>query len=352
MPIPILSQPFGRVVSLMTERAGAVRLGVWGAGGMGERVVRTASTLPGVEVAAVLDRDRSRADAIARSIDAVASDDLAEACADAGLDAVYIGLPNAAHRGACLEAARLGLHVLVDKPLTTHPADADEVLLAAGATDTFWMMGFSTRFRAEWRRARELVIEGVIGDPYLITDTVIEAYRSTPDWYWSQEAGGGTLQLQSHHVFDRWEWLLGLDVEELSARVMRPRSLARGDTELSVALQARLGDSVLGLSALSFGLGFDAAPHLSLVVQGTHGMIEIDGDRRLTVSTAEGTVEERYEGNDWLALELEHFVAGIRGEMLDQPTLAVGRRAVVLAGAAERSAATELWVGTRREAAS
>lgn len=329
----------------MTE---VVRLAVWGAGGMGERVVRSAAALPGVEVTAVLDRDPARAEAVARTVGATASTSLSEA-AQVGVDAVYIGLPNAAHRDACLEAAALGLHVLVDKPLTTDLADADAVLRAAGATSAFWMMGFSTRFRGEWRRARELVQSGAIGDPYLVTDTVIEAYRTTPGWYWERAAGGGTLQLQSHHVFDRWEWLLGVDVAELSARVTRPAALGAGDAEVTVALQARLGDGVLGMSAMSFGLGYDAAPHLSLAVQGTRGLLELDTmARRLRVSTADGVDEQTFEHDDWLARELEHFVAGIRGEMLDQPTLAVGHRAVALADAAERSAATGRWVETGR----
>lgn len=335
----------------MTEGTEPLRLAVWGAGVMGERVVRAAAALPGVRVAAVLDRDAARAEAVARGVGASASGSLS-AAAEAGLDAVYIGLPNAAHRDACLEAAALGLHVLVDKPLTTDVADADAVLRAAGESGGFWMMGFSSRFRAEWRRARELVLAGAIGEPYLVTDTVIEAYRTTPGWYWDRGAGGGTLQLQSHHVVDRWEWLLGREIAELSARVTRPATLEGGDTEVSVALQARLGDTVLGMSAMSFGLGYDAAPHLSLVVQGTRGMIELDGARRLTVSTADGVVAERYEHDDWLARELGHFAAGVRGEMLDQPTLAVGHRAVVLAGAAERSAASGRWVETGRTSAS
>lgn len=334
----------------MTDRV--VRVGVWGAGGMGERVARAASALRGVEVVAVLDRDPARAEAVARAVGATAFVALADA-ADAGLDAVYVGVPNAAHRAACLEAARLGLHVLVEKPLTTSLADADAVLQAAEATSTFWMVGFSSRFRAEWRRARELVLDGAIGEPYLITDTVIEAYRTTPGWYWSRDAGGGTLQLQSHHVFDRWEWLLGGEIAELSARVTRPAALeGGGDTEVSVALQARLDSGALGMSAMSFGLGYDAMPHLSLVVQGTRGMLELDGRRRLTVSTSHGVAEEEHALDDWLARELEHFVAGIRGEMLDQPTLTVGHRAVVLAGAAERSAATGRWVDTGRTSTS
>ena len=70
------------------------------------------------------------------------------------------------------------------------------------------MVGFSYRFRAEWQRAREFVAAGRIGDPLVVTDVIAEAAESTPGWYWDPGSGGGVLQLQSHHCFDRIEWML------------------------------------------------------------------------------------------------------------------------------------------------
>jgi len=309
---------------------------------MGARVARAAAALPGVRVSAVVDRDRARADGVAGAVGAAAVASLEEAAA-AGVDAVYIGLPNAAHRDACLEAARLGLHVLVDKPLTATVRDADDVLAAAAASDRFWMMGFSYRFRAEWRRAREIVLGGGIGEPYFVCDDVIEAYRTTPGWYWDPGAGGGTLNLQSHHVFDRWEWLLGAGITAVSAQTLAP---AGATSDLAVTLSARLGPALVGSSALSFGVGYDAPPRVSFTVQGTTGMIEIDETRRLTVATPEGIVEEIHDGDDWLSAELAAFVAGIRGEQREQPSLAAGRRAVELAAAAALSASRGEWVLT------
>lgn len=329
----------------MPESSREVRLGVWGAGSMGGRIARAAAALPGVVVAAVIDIDERRARDVAAAVGAEAVGSLQDACSRGRIDAVYIGLPNAAHRDAALEAARRGLHVLIDKPLTTSLDDADAVLRAAAASPAFWMMGFSYRFRAEWRRARQIVRDGDIGVPYFVSDNVIEAYASTPGWYWSARAGGGTLNLQSHHVFDRWEWLLGADVTAVSAQTMVPGG---AETELAVTLAARIGPSIVGSSAMSFGVGYDAAPRTTFTVQGTRGMIELDETRRITVATESGSFEEMHGDDDWLGAQLQAFVAGARGTVADQPTLAAGRRAVQLAEAAAASAGG--WIDTPRPA--
>ena len=319
-----------------------VRMAVWGAGVMGERVARAAAALPGVRVRAVIDRDHERAGRVAGAVGAAAVDTLADAAA-LGIDAAYIGLPNAAHRDACLEAARRGLDVLIDKPLTSTVRDADDVLAAASSSGGFWMMGFSYRFRAEWRRAHDIVRAGGIGTPYFVRDDVIEAYRTTPAWYWDPSAGGGTLNLQSHHVFDRWEWILGRDITALSAQTLTP---VGATSDLAVTLSARFDSELVGSSAMSFGVGYDAPPRVSFTIQGTTGMIEIDETRRLTVATTDGIVEENHDGDDWLSAELVAFIAGVRGEEHDQPSLATGRRAVELAAAAGRSASRREWVAT------
>jgi predicted dehydrogenase len=316
-----------------------LRLAVWGAGVMGERVARAAAGIPGVAVTAVIDTSDERAAVVASAVGAAPFRSLADA---EGIDAVYIGLPNAAHHRACLEAASRGLHVLVDKPLTVTLREADEVVDAAMESGRYWMVGFSYRFRGEWRRARDIVRSGGIGEPYFVSDNVIEAYESTPKWYWSAEAGGGTVRLQSHHVFDRWEWVLGRAITAVSALTFVP---ADRDADLAATLSVQLGAGIIGSSALSFGVGFAAPPRVAFTIQGTQGSIELDESRRLLVSTPSGTSEESFD-DDWLSTELADFVAGVRGEDRGQPTIGAGRRAVQLAELAGRSAAERRWVET------
>lgn len=318
------------------------RLAVWGAGIMGERVARAASALDGVEVVAIVDRDQERARSVADGIGARAFTDLADARESTNASAVYIGLPNAAHRDACLAAAAQRLHVLVDKPLTATSADADDVVRAARDAGGFWMTGFSYRFRGEWQRARDVILSGTIGEPYFVSDTVVEAFRSAPAWYWNRSAGGGVIQLQSHHVFDRWEWLFDREVTALCAQSVAPDG---HDAELSATIAARLGQTLVASSALSFGVGYDAPPRVALTVQGTHGVLELDESRRLAVTTDAGTTEESFH-DDWLVAELAAFVAGMRGEHSGLPGLAAGRRAALLSEAAVASAEGGGWIRT------
>lgn len=326
----------------MADHGGMLRLAVWGAGIMGQRVARSASSLDGVEVVAVVDRDGDRARSVADGVGAQAFAELADACVATQATAVYIGLPNAAHRDACLEAAAQRLHVLVDKPLTSTSAEADDVVRAAREAGGFWMTGFSSRFRGEWRRARELIRAGTIGEPYFVTDTVVEAFRAAPAWYWDHRAGGGVLQLQSHHVFDRWEWLFDRAVTGLCAQTVTPEG---HDAELSATITARLGPTLVASSAMSFGVGYDAPPRAALTVQGSRGVLELHESRRLVMATAAGTIEESFD-DDWLVTELAAFAAGTRGEDAGLPGLAEGRRAVLLAEFAASSAARDGWIRT------
>lgn len=321
-----------------------VRLAVWGAGIMGERVARCASLLPGVVVSAVIDVDERRAGEVADAFSARRFDTLQEACAHTAIDAVYISLPNALHQHACIEAAGQGLDVLIEKPLTTTVQAADEVARAAADSGCFWMVGFSYRFRAEWQRAREIVHAGVIGEPYFVSDNVFEALRTTPAWYWQAEAGGGTLSLQSHHVFDRWEWLFRSQVTELSAQTISP---AGAEVDFAVSITAHLGSTLTATSALSLSLGYDAPLRTTFTIQGARGKIQLDETRRLTVVTEAGITEEDHSDDDWLASELSAFVAGVRGDSCGQPSLEAGRRAVQLAEAAMTSTSRRGWVSTR-----
>ena len=75
-------------------------------------------------------------------------------------------------------------------------------------------------------------------------------------------------------------------------------------------------------------------------------MIAIDETRKLSVATASGMVEEVHDRDDWLSAEVAAFIAGVRGEQRDQPSLAAGRRAVELASAAARSSSDGRWVAT------
>src|SRR5690606_22295722 len=135
------------------------------------------------------------------------------------------------------------------------------------------MVGFSYRFRAEWRAAREWIESGDIGAPASIADSIFECHPVTPSWYWRRSSGGGVIHLQSHHSFDRAAWLLGSRIARVSCRA---RVEPGDEVETAVAISAESESGAL----LSTGIAFarDAEPHGAAitVVHGPLGDIVID----------------------------------------------------------------------------
>jgi predicted dehydrogenase len=115
---------------------GLVRIGILGAAGVTPKsVIKPAKDNAEVEVVAVAARDVVRGRAYAAKYGIARVHDSYEALiADAGVDAVYVPLPNSLHGKWIRAALEAGKHVLVEKPLAANAAEAREIAeLAAGS---------------------------------------------------------------------------------------------------------------------------------------------------------------------------------------------------------------------------
>lgn len=311
-----------------------LRLGIVGAGAMGAKVAAAAAQLDDVVLTAVADRDVARAQALAAPQDAAAVATLDELAALGTVDGVYIALPHDQHRDACVAAARAGLHILIDKPLCNTDAEAAAIIAARDDAGIRVMVGFSYRFRAEWMQARDLISAGVIGDVEFISDTIIEAQESMPAWYWDPAAGGGALQIQSHHSFDRLMWLTGSPFATIGCQTVA----VSGEAVNSAAITATQDSGALAAIAIGFGRAYRSVPSFVTVIQGTRGQISLDFDRSLQLDTAQRHERFEYPDDDWMRTEVQAFAelcAGTAGA----PTAEDGRAALACALAAVESAA-------------
>ena len=317
-----------------------IRLGILGAGIMGRRIAAAAVDTGRFDVTSVADANLDRATELSGAYGAAGYRTMEELFAGPRIDAVYIGLPHHLHLPACLAAARSGVHVLVDKPLCNTQDEADQIDAAAAHSAKVWMVGFSYRFRSEWRRAHEAVKSGAIGKPYFVSDVVVEAYRTTPTWYWDLAAGGGTLQLQSHHAFDRIGWLLDSRPSRVACQVVQLPSGA----DKSAQISAEYANGAAAGISLSFGLSYNAAPRTLFVVQGESGMIHIDESRTLHIATADGATTEDHSADDWLRRELAEFAEAVDGTVTGYPSITDGVDALRCALAAARAVRLHSWV--------
>ena len=108
-----------------------VQVGIIGAGMIGAVHAENLSRRTrGARVAAVMDVDQQRAQAVAADCGARACADVADLIADPAVDAVLIASPDVAHADQTIACIEAGKPVLCEKPLATTVADAERVLRA------------------------------------------------------------------------------------------------------------------------------------------------------------------------------------------------------------------------------
>lgn len=133
----------------------ALRVGVIGVGHLGRHHARLLSGLPGVDLVAVVDINRARAEEIARASGTQALTDARELLGR--VDAVSVAVPTEAHHDIVLPFLAAGVAALVEKPMARSLAEADAMIHAAAKTGAVLAVGHTERFNPAVAAARPLL---------------------------------------------------------------------------------------------------------------------------------------------------------------------------------------------------
>ncbi len=199
---------------------GKLRLGIIGVGNMGTSHINNilAGRCPEIEVTAVADINPARLQWVAEHLpETVGRFDTAEAMLDSGLiDAALIAVPHYDHPKYAIACMRRGLHVMVEKPAGVYTRQVREMNECAKTANVVFGMMFNQRTDHIYRKMRELVQSGELGQirrtNWIITNWYrSQAYYDSGAWRatWSGE-GGGVLLNQCPHNLDLWQWICGM----------------------------------------------------------------------------------------------------------------------------------------------
>lgn len=196
-----------------------VRLGVIGVGGMGTEHVRylRAGDVKRCVLAAVCDVAPERLDPYRDVVKTF--DDSATLIRSGAVDAVLIATPHYDHTLIGIDALQQGLHVLTEKPISAHKADAQRLLAAHTDKSRVFSVMYQMRTMPMYRKLRKLVQDGELGEirrvNWIITTWYrTEAYYASGGWRatWHGE-GGGVLLNQCPHTLDLLQWICGMPVK-------------------------------------------------------------------------------------------------------------------------------------------
>ncbi len=194
-----------------------VRVAVIGIGNIGNLHLQLISQIPQFKLTAVCDIVPDKANAAADKYGVKAYYDANKLLADHVVDAVTIGTPHYAHTTIGIAALNSGHHVLVEKPISVHQADAERLIAAHKANPglVFAAM-FNQRTDPYYKKIKEMVDSGTLGQflriNWIITNWFrTQAYYDSGGWRatWGGE-GGGVLLNQCPHNLDLLQWICGM----------------------------------------------------------------------------------------------------------------------------------------------
>ena len=305
--------------------------------------LETLRRMRGVEIAAVAESDpRRRSEAERLLPGAAVVPSYEELLSNHDVGAVMVCLPSARQAAAAVAALESGKHVYVEKPIATTLGDARAVVGAWRRAGTVGMVGLNYRLHPHYRRAREVIRSGSLGDLVGVRSvfSTPDAVQQ-PDWKMSRASGGGVLlDLGSHHV-DLVHFLLERPVRTAFAELRSQRW-----EDDSATLELRLDDGTLVQSLFSLS----AVDEERFEVYGTAGKLTVDRCYALDVDLRPATRERDRLRRAWRGLRsLRHarFLVTRTRAPACEPSYPLALERFVEAVRANRGADPDLWDGYR-----
>lgn len=345
-----------------------IRTAIVGCGKVGHFHARAYQSLPGSDFVGAVGTRPGRGAAFGQEYGVPGFDSLEELVRETGAQAISICTPHPNHARYAVEAAQLGMHIAVEKPLAVTLADSDAIITAAKEAGVVGTTICQRRFYRPAMRVKQAIDDGKLGKPILGTVNMLgwrsmDYYRSDP-WRGTWEGeGGGVLVNQAPHQLDLLLWYMGdidwmfgiwdtlnhpeLEVDDTAVAVIRFKNGALGNIVVSNSQNPALFGNVRvhGENGASVGVQTDGG---AMFIAGVSGIAEPPVNDLWTVAGEEDQLaryqqEDRdffnsVDSDDYFHREqLKDFLGAIRDNRGPLITLQDGRRTVELFSAIYRS---------------
>ncbi|MDQ1912080.1 Gfo/Idh/MocA family oxidoreductase [Paenibacillus sp. GD4] len=180
------------------------------------------SKLPFAEIVGVIGRSSIKVEAFAEEHGIpYYGTDLREVAENAEATAAIICTPNALHHEGVLQASRLGLHCLCEKPLHISAEKQADMIRSCRENGVKLGVSYMRRLIRHMQDIKQLMDAGQLGR-IMVVDVVMKHFRPHDyydSWHGTMELdGGGPFLQQGSHIVDIAQWLCGGYHEVLDAR--------------------------------------------------------------------------------------------------------------------------------------
>jgi predicted dehydrogenase len=189
--------------------------------------------------------------------------------ADPEIDAIYNPLPNHMHLEWTVKALEAGKHVLSEKPSGLNTAETKEMGTVANRYPNLKLMeAFMYRFHPQWQLARQMVLEGAIGELRTI-QTFFSFYNDDPTNIRNiKKYGGGAMLDIGCYAVSSARFIFGEEPNRLIG-------IVEYDPKMEID---RLASAILdfGRGTAEFTVSTQVEPYQRVQIVGTHGWLQIE----------------------------------------------------------------------------
>ena len=321
-----------------------IRIGLLGAGRIGQVHAHAVSSVPTAKLVAIADPMSAAAKTVQdtygcdiRTIKQIlVSDDI---------DAVIICTPTDTHADLIEQFARAGKAIFCEKPVDLDLERVQACLAVIDETQATLMVGFQRRYDPDFQALRAAIDTGQIGDVEMVT--LISRDPSAPPYDYIDRSGGIFRDMMIHD-FDVARWMLGEEIEtvQAAASVLTDPGIGnRGDFDSANAiLRTASGKQCTITNSRRATFGYDQR----IEVHGSMGSVAADNHHQSRVTIADVNGYTRPPLLDFFmsryikayASEIKHFVDCVTNRAQPRTSGHDGLMSIALAEAALESVRT------------
>lgn len=196
---------------------GKINIAIIGCGGMGWTDIETMLDSEYVSSITGFEPNETRAKQTKDKFGIALTQNIDKIWDDKNIKLVYITSPGACHTEQAVAAMQAGKSVMLEKPMGISKRDLEMVLTAQKETGTFLQVGFECRYSKLYKRIKEIINSGEIGElkhvnfNYHMSPYPYSEY-SWKNWKFTQKDAGGMFQEKLCHYVDLVRWWVGKPV--------------------------------------------------------------------------------------------------------------------------------------------
>ncbi len=141
-----------------------------------------------------------------------------------GVDVIYIVLPNSMHHEFVLRGAKMGKHILCEKPMATSARECEDMIAAAKQANVKLMIAYRQQYEPMNQTLKKAVADGKLGKVRNIVASNSQAVGDPTQWRLNRKlAGGGCMPDVGVYCLNASRFLTDEEPDEVFAMTVQPK---------------------------------------------------------------------------------------------------------------------------------